>query len=81
MGGVSRSTGCRDPRGTIWARLGSNQRPLACEAIHLRLQFLEVCRETARPSPSAHHEFQGIPWDLGQRRTALTQKRAVPGDP
>ena len=30
----------------------------------------------ARPSPSGHHEFQGIPWDLGQRPTSLAQKAA-----
>jgi hypothetical protein len=29
----------------VWARLGSNQRPLAGEAIYLRLQILEVWRE------------------------------------
>jgi len=28
-----------------WARLGSNQRPLACEAFRLRLQVSSVCRE------------------------------------
>ena len=36
------------PRGeTSWARLGSNQRPLACEAIRLRLQLPLVCRGNA----------------------------------
>src|SRR5215207_4939054 len=40
----------------------------------------EVCRRKpphdAQPSPSGHHEFQGIPWDLGQRPTSLAQKAA-----
>jgi hypothetical protein len=31
--------------GLSWARLGSNQRPLACEAIRLPLQVWPVCRE------------------------------------
>jgi hypothetical protein len=30
--------------GLLWARLGSNQRPLACEAIYLEPQILGVCR-------------------------------------
>jgi hypothetical protein len=34
-----RSTGRRGLRGTIWARLGSNQRPLACEASALPLSY------------------------------------------
>ena len=36
---------------------------------------------TARSSPSGHHEFQGIPWDLGQRPTSLAQKAAFRADP
>jgi hypothetical protein len=35
---------------------------------------------TARPSPSGHHEFQGIRCDLGQRSTSLAQTGGVPGD-
>jgi hypothetical protein len=35
--------------GLSWARLGSNQRPLACEAIRLPLQVWAVCREKPVP--------------------------------
>jgi hypothetical protein len=68
------------------ARLGSNQRPLACEAIYLGRQILRFAggngHKTARPSPSGHHEFQGFPGDLGQRPISLAQKRGgVPGRP
>jgi hypothetical protein len=66
-----------------WARLGSNQRPLACEASYLGLQILQFAggshHGTAQPSPSGHHEFQGIPRDLetdlsGPKRRAVARR-------